>query len=110
MNLRTLWRAIAFAAALLPAYATAQPAAAPAAASRYAVIPPNKDTDLKLYEANGNVVAGAAALGRMQKDAQLNLWLAGNQFFAMLTVLAIVTGATMWALNKPLHRWLGNAV
>ena len=83
MNLRTLWRAIAFAAALLPAYATAQPAAAPAAASRYAVIPPNKDTDLKLYEANGNVVAGAAALGRMQKDAQLILWLAGNQFFAM---------------------------
>jgi POT family proton-dependent oligopeptide transporter len=36
--------------------------------------------------------------------------LPGNQFFAMLTVLAIATGATMWALNKPLHRWLGNAV
>ena len=83
MNLHTFWRAIVLGAALLPAFATAQTAAAPAAASRYAVIPPNKDTDLKLYEANGNVVAGAAALGRMQKDAQLILWLAGNQFFAM---------------------------
>jgi ABC-type molybdate transport system substrate-binding protein len=64
-----------------PSIAVAQ--AAPAAASRHAAIPPNKDSDLKLYEANGNVVSGADALGRMQKDAQLILWLAGNQFFAM---------------------------
>ncbi|HXC50163.1 MAG TPA: peptide MFS transporter [Candidatus Limnocylindrales bacterium] len=33
--------------------------------------------------------------------------LPGNQFFAMLAVLAIATGATMWAMNRPLQRWLG---
>lgn len=63
----------------------AAPAAAQGspAAGRYAVIPPKKDNDLKLYLADGRVVAGADALGRMQNDAELILWLAGNQFFAM---------------------------
>jgi ABC-type molybdate transport system substrate-binding protein len=68
--------------ALLPV-AAAQLTTAPAATSRFAVIPPDKDSDIKLYEADGGIVSGAAALGRMQKDAQLILWLAGNQFFAM---------------------------
>lgn len=67
----------------------AQPGAAPAAASapaapaKLATIPPNKDSDLKLYLANGRIVQGAEALGRMQREAGLILWLAGNQFFAM---------------------------
>ncbi len=54
-----------------------------AADGKYAQIPPNKDNDIKLYSADGRIVKGADALGRMQKEAGLILWLAGNQFFAM---------------------------
>ena len=63
----------------------ARPAAAgsPAKAAGFATIPPNKNSDLKLYYADGRTINGAAALGRMQQDAELILWLAGNQFFAM---------------------------
>lgn len=86
-NLRSLAACAAIATAMLagcaqqPAAQATQPAAAKPAA--YAAIPPKKDTDLKLYYADGRVVNGAAALGRMQQDAELILWLAGNQFFAM---------------------------
>ena len=61
------------------------PAAAPTASTpaKLAAIPQDKDNDLKLYLANGQIVKGADALGRMQKEAGLILWLAGNQFFAM---------------------------
>ena len=58
-------------------------AAAPAKAGGIAVIPPKKDDDLKLYYTDGRIVRGADALARMQQDAELILWLAGNQFFAM---------------------------
>ncbi len=54
-----------------------------AEASKYAKMPPKKDSDLKLYLADGRVESGAAAFGRMQQEAQVILWLAGNQFFAM---------------------------
>ena len=64
------------------------PKAQPAAASKYAAIPANKDSDLKLYRADGSIVSGPAALGRMSQDAQIVLWLAGNQFFAMDDVVA----------------------
>ncbi|MEO8188025.1 MAG: substrate-binding domain-containing protein [Burkholderiaceae bacterium] len=47
------------------------------------MIPKDKDTDLTLYYADGRIAKGAAALGGMQRDAELILWLAGNQFFAM---------------------------
>ena len=63
--------------------ASAQQTTAPAAGVKFAVIPKGKDNDVKLYYADGKVAAGAAALGRMQQDAELILWLAGNQFFAM---------------------------
>lgn len=65
-----------------PAQASDKPAAS------YAVIPPNKDNDLKLYYAGGRTLRGAEALARMQQDAELVLWLAGNQFFAMDDVIA----------------------
>jgi ABC-type molybdate transport system substrate-binding protein len=55
---------------------------------KYAAIPPKKDNDIKLYTADGKIVKGADALGRMQKEAGLILWLAGNQFFAMDDVVA----------------------
>ena len=66
-----------------------QPAAAPPAGeqSAYVAIPPNKDSDLKLYLADGNLLSGPAALERMQRDADVVLWLAGNQFFAMDSVV-----------------------
>jgi ABC-type molybdate transport system substrate-binding protein len=60
-----------------PSAAAAKPAAG------YAAMPPNKDNDLKLYYADGRIVSGAPALARMQQDAEVILWLAGNQFFAM---------------------------
>ena len=71
-----------------PEAAKSPPAeAAPKAAAAFAAIPANKDSDLKLYYADGRIVDGAAALGRMQQDANLVLWLAGNQFFAMDDVI-----------------------
>jgi len=60
-----------------------QGAASKAAGGKYAAIPPKKDNDIKLYTGDGKIVKGAEALGRMQKEAGLILWLAGNQFFAM---------------------------
>ena len=47
------------------------------------VLPPDHDTDLKLYLAGGRIITGPEALGRMQSEAGLILWFAGNQFFAM---------------------------
>jgi ABC-type molybdate transport system substrate-binding protein len=73
-------------AACMTEHAARAPAAQPAtgaAGSKYAVIPPNKDSDLKLYRKDGQITTGSDALGRMQQDAQVVLWLAGNQFFAM---------------------------
>ncbi len=49
-------------------------------------IPPNHDEDIKLYLAGG-VVKGVDALARMDAEASLVLWLAGNQFFAMDEVI-----------------------
>lgn len=62
---------------------TASASAALASGAGFATIPANKDSDLKLFRADGRIETGAAALGAMQRDAQLVLWLAGNQFFAM---------------------------
>ena len=46
-------------------------------------IPEGKETDIRLYQANGRViVVGKEALEQMPK-AGLLLWLAGNQYFAM---------------------------
>ena len=61
--------------------------AATAMANTFAVIPANKDDDLKLYLSDSRFITGAGALDKMQKEAGLVLWLAGNQFFAMDTVV-----------------------
>lgn len=66
--------------------ATAAPTKA-ADTSKYAAIPAGKDNDLRIFTTDGKVVKGAEALERMPKDAQLILWLAGNQFFAMEDVI-----------------------
>jgi ABC-type molybdate transport system substrate-binding protein len=52
-----------------------------------AVIPPNKDTDLKFYQADGKIQKGTEALEHMTSDAGLVVWVAGNQFFAMDDVI-----------------------
>jgi hypothetical protein len=51
-------------------------------------IPKGRETDIKLYRANGSAaVIGGEALEQMP-TAGLTLWLAGNQFFAMDDVVA----------------------
>lgn len=56
-------------------------------ASVFEAIPPNKDNDLRLFYSDGKIVKGATALDKMRLDANLTLWLAGNQFFAMADVI-----------------------
>jgi ABC-type molybdate transport system substrate-binding protein len=57
-----------------------------ASPSELVAIPPDKDTDIKFYAADGSVVTGTDALARMP-GADLTLWVAGNQFFAMDEVI-----------------------
>lgn len=57
------------------------------AASRFEAVPPDKDNDLRIFYADGKIVKGPAALDKMNSDANLTLWLAGNQFFAMEDVI-----------------------
>jgi ABC-type molybdate transport system substrate-binding protein len=71
--------AAAVALGVQPLIAWGQAAATP----KLAVIPKDKDNDLKLYLADGRIVKGAEAMARMSGEAELVLWLAGNQFFAM---------------------------
>ena len=54
----------------------------------YATIPAGHDADLKFYSETGGITKGVPALMRIQSDADLILWLAGNQFFAMDDVVA----------------------
>ena len=78
------------AAGLVVGYAGAadDKSAAPAAATRsLEPIPAKKDNDLRLFYADGRIVTGSAALDKMDSDANLILWLAGNQFFAMEEVV-----------------------
>ena len=59
---------------------------APPGAASFESIPKDKDDDLRIFHADGRVTKGSAALEGMA-DAQLVLWLAGNQFFAMADVV-----------------------
>ena len=54
--------------------------------SKLVAIPSDKDSDIKFYAADGSVITGADALERMP-NADLTLWVAGNQFFAMDEVI-----------------------
>jgi ABC-type molybdate transport system substrate-binding protein len=81
----TMALGVALAIALFAAQSAAMAQTKPVAG--LAVIPPNKDTDLKFYQADGKIQQGAAALEHMMSDADLVVWVAGNQFFAMDTVI-----------------------
>lgn len=79
-------------AAVAPsASTTVAPTVAPTAAAKAPAnpveIPAGKDGDLRLFYADGKLVKGTAALEKMATDAELILWLAGNQFFAMEDVV-----------------------
>ncbi|MDQ6627257.1 MAG: substrate-binding domain-containing protein [Pseudomonadota bacterium] len=85
---------IAGVAALLLVTGCAIDPPAPAAEARsstakgavYEVVPQDKDDDLRIFHGDGRVTKGIAALQGMD-GAQLVVWLAGNQFFAMTDVI-----------------------
>jgi ABC-type molybdate transport system substrate-binding protein len=73
---------------LLAAAAGAQsPSVMVGTEGKFVVLAPNHDDDLKFYLGDGRIVKGLEALGRMQAEADVTLWLAGNQFFAMDDVI-----------------------
>ncbi|MGO4714494.1 molybdate ABC transporter substrate-binding protein [Bradyrhizobium sp. 2TAF24] len=76
-------------AATAPAFADppAQPAAETKADPTLTEIPSHHDSDIKLYHPGGTISTGRQALAQMP-HADLILWLAGNQFFAMDAVVA----------------------
>jgi ABC-type molybdate transport system substrate-binding protein len=47
------------------------------------VVPPDHDTDLRVFERGGDIVYGAPALQMMEGGDLLVVWVAGNQFLAM---------------------------
>jgi len=77
---------IAFGLFAAQSHAEDAPKAA-AAASKFEVVPPKKDNDLRIFYADGKIVNGTPALEKMNSDANLTMWLAGNQFFAMEDVI-----------------------
>ena len=90
---RSRWQApawmmgIALAALAFSSHVFAQAGPPKELATPLATIPPNKDTDLKFYQADGAILKGVGALEHMASDADLVVWLAGNQFFAMDAVI-----------------------
>ena len=58
----------------------------PTQVSAFEVVPKNKDNDLRIFNVDGSVNTGVAAIEKMV-GAKLVLWLAGNQFFAMEDVV-----------------------
>jgi ABC-type molybdate transport system substrate-binding protein len=87
MDVRYLRSALKIASGIVLATAIfASPPAALAQTSppkELAAIPPNKDSDLKFYSTDGTIQVGGEALEHMTSDADLVVWVAGNQFFAM---------------------------
>lgn len=85
----------AFLTCLLPLWvlpASGDPGAGPSAAALAAkeseAIPDNKDDDLRVFYPDGKVVKGENALALMGSGKTgLNIWLSGNQFFAMEDVV-----------------------
>jgi ABC-type molybdate transport system substrate-binding protein len=78
---------LAIAALAFPSQVLAQAGPPKELAKELASIPPDKDTDLKFYQADGAILQGSGALEHMTSDANLVVWVAGNQFFAMDEVI-----------------------
>jgi ABC-type molybdate transport system substrate-binding protein len=58
----------------------------PAHAGELVAVPTGHEADLRFFAADGQQLDGMAAFKRMT-DANLNVWVAGNQFFAMTRVI-----------------------
>ena len=58
----------------------------PAHAAELVAVPTGHEADLRFFAADGQQFDGLAAFKRMT-DANLNVWVAGNQFFAMTRVI-----------------------
>jgi len=80
-------RAVAILAVLCCFTLTLPVASAQSPAAKLQGIPGDKDDDLRLFYSNGKVAEGSDALAKMGTDANLTMWLAGNQFFAMEDVI-----------------------
>lgn len=76
----------ALALALAPFLFRSSPARAAETPAKLVTIPAGKDTDIKVYGAENAPVTGEKALAEM-RNADLVLWIAGNQFFAMDEVI-----------------------
>lgn len=66
---------------LLAALTLCAPLAARAAG--FEVVPTGHDSDLRVFLGGGRGLSGGEALARMRAGVDLNLWVAGNQYFAM---------------------------
>jgi len=76
------------ASAAFAAETAGTPAQASATAQKLETIPADKDEDLRVFYPDGKVVKGEEALKLMQTGkTKFNIWLAGNQFFAMEAVV-----------------------
>src|SRR5262245_9013156 len=80
-------RAVAILAVLCCFTLTLPVASAQSPAAKLQGIPGDKDDDLRLFYSNGKVAEGSDALAKMGTDANLTMWLDGNQFFAMEDVI-----------------------
>lgn len=88
-NSTSILTVLAFASgATFAPHASAEDATVPAVAPQLVAVPDKKDDDLRVFLTNGDVVKGADALEMMAAGkTDLNVWLAGNQFFAMEDVI-----------------------
>ena len=75
-----------------------------AAAADLVAVPDGHEADVRLFEADGGQLDGLAAFRRMA-DADLTVWAAGNQFFAMTKVVgafqALHPGVTVGLMTLP---------
>jgi len=73
-------------------------------ATELVAVPAGHEADLRFFEADGKHLEGMAAFERMA-DADLTVWVAGNQFFAMTRVIgdfqALHRGLTVGLVTLP---------
>jgi ABC-type molybdate transport system substrate-binding protein len=73
-------------------------------AAELVAVPAGHEADLRFFEADGQQLDGTAAFGRMP-SANLTVWAAGNQFFAMTRVIhdfqALHPGLTVGLITLP---------
>jgi ABC-type molybdate transport system substrate-binding protein len=84
LHFRVLWIVVVM--ALAQGLGNRAALSPPAHAAELVAVPAGHEADLRFFEADGRQLDGMAAFKRMT-DANLNAWVAGNQFFAMTRVI-----------------------